>query len=279
MPEQFDGIVSIAASPGGTPVITLDGTTGDISVGAKGRDGDLVLRDNVGNPRVVINAQDGTLVLKDANGVDSVSLDARFGLLDLGGPRNEGDLRIRDNSGTFVFTFDSTFAVLDIGGSGNEGDVRVHNNAGDVTIHLDGGSGDIKLHGADLAEDFSAHGNIEPGSVVVALGVDEVAAAREAYDRRVIGIAAGAGGLRSGLRLGTRPGKERIPVAVAGRAYCKADAAYGPIALGDLLTSSSTHGHAMRVADPAAAAGAIIGKALGKLEHGMGLIPVLLALR
>ena len=72
MPEQFDGIVSIAATPGGTPVITLDGATGDISVGAKGRDGDLVLRDNVGNPRVVINAQDGTLVMKDANGVDSV---------------------------------------------------------------------------------------------------------------------------------------------------------------------------------------------------------------
>lgn len=138
---------------------------------------------------------------------------------------------------------------------------------------------DIKLHGADLAEDFAAHAYIEPGSVVIALGVDEVAAAREACDRRVIGIAAGACGLRSGLRLGNRPGSERIPIAVAGRAYCKADATYGPIALGDLLTSSATHGHAMRVADPMAASGAIIGKALGKLDHGIGLVPVLLALR
>jgi len=253
--------------------------TGDISVGATGRDGDLVLRDSAGNPRVVINAQDGTLVLKDANGVDSVSLDARFGLLDLGGPRNEGDLRIRDNNGTFVFTFDSSFAVLDIGGSKNEGDIRVRNDAGDVSIHLDGGSGDIKLHGADLAEDFEAHGPIEPGSVVVALGVDEVAPAGEACDRRVIGVAAGAGGLRSGLRLGNRPGHARIPIAVAGRVYCKADASFGPISLGDLLTSSSTPGHAMRVADPAAATGAIIGKALGKLDVGIGLIPVVLALR
>jgi hypothetical protein len=277
--EQFDGIVSIAASPGGAPVITLDGTTGDISVGAKGRDGDLVLRDSVGNPRVVINAQDGTLVLKDANGVDAVSLDARFGLLDLGGPRNEGDLRIRDNSGTFVFNFDSTFAVLDIGGQGNEGDVRIHDNAGAVTIHLDGGSGDIKLHGADLAEEFAAQADIEPGTVVVAVGVDEVVTAQEACDRRVVGIAAGAGGLRSALRLGTRPGKGRIPVAVAGRVYCKADAAHGPIGLGDLLTTSVTHGHAMRVADPVTAAGAIIGKALAQLDSGKGLIPVLLALR
>lgn len=279
MPEQFDGLVSIAATPGGTPVITLDGATGDVSLGTKGRDGDLVLRDASGNPRVIINGQDGTLVLKDANGIDAVFLDARFGLLDLGGPRNEGDLRIRDNSGTFVFTFDSTFAVLDIGGAGNEGDLRMHNNAGDTTIHLDGGSGDIKLHGADLAEDFAAHTDIEPGSVVVALGVDEVAVAAEACDRRVIGIAAGAGGLRSALRLGMRPGTERIPVAVAGRAYCKADAAHGAIGLGDLLTTSSTLGHAMRVADPAQAAGAIIGKALAKLERGTGLIPVLLALR
>jgi hypothetical protein len=279
MPEQFDGIVSIAATPGGTPVITLDGTTGDISVGAKGRDGDVVLIDNFGRPRVVINAQDGTLVMKDANGVDSIALDARNGLLDLGGPRNEGDLRIRDNNGTFVFTFDSTFALLDVGGSGNEGDIRVLNNAGAVTIHLDGGSGDIKLQGADLAEDFAAHAYIEPGSVVVALGVDEVTAAREAFDPRVIGVAAGACGLRSGLRLGTRLDKDRIPVAVAGRVYCKADASYGPIKLGDMLTSSLTHGHAMRVADPAAAAGAIIGKALGKLDHGLGMVPVLLALR
>jgi len=279
VPQQFDGLVSIAATLGGTPVITLDGATGDVSLGTKGRDGDLVVRDGSGNPRVIINGQDGTLVMKDANGVDAVILDARFGLLDLGGPRNEGDLRIRDNNGTFVLTFDSTFAVLDIGGAGNEGDLRMHNNAGDTTIHLDGGSGDIKLHGADLAEDFAAHADIEPGSVVVALGVDEVTVAAEACDRRVIGIAAGAGGFRSALRLGMRPGTDRIPVAVAGRAYCKADAGHGPIGLGDLLTTSSTLGHAMRVADPAKAAGAIIGKALAKLERGTGLIPVLLALR
>jgi hypothetical protein len=184
MPEQFDGIVSIAASPGGAPVITLDGGSGDISVGTTGRDGDLVLRDGVGNVRIVINGQDGTLVLKDANGNDSVALDARFGLLDLGAQGNEGDLRIRDNAGTFVFTFDATFAVLDLGGKGNEGDLRLRNDAGEFTIHLDGGAGDIKLFGADLAEEFASSSDVEPGSVVVALGPDEVAVAKEACDRR-----------------------------------------------------------------------------------------------
>jgi hypothetical protein len=279
MSEQFDGIVSIAASRGGTPVITLNGGSGDITVGAAGRDGDLVLRDGAGNARVVFNGQDGTLVLKDANGRDSVLLDSRFSLLDLGAQGSEGDLRIRDSAGTFVFTFDANFAVLDIGGKGNEGDLRLLNDAGEFTIHLDGGAGDIKLLGADLAEEFASSTDVEPGSVVVAVGPDEVAVAQKAHDRRVIGVASGAGNLRSALRLATRPGEERVPVALTGRVYCKADAGHGAIALGDLLTTSSTEGHAMRVRDPAAAAGAIMGKALAPLDRGSGLLPVLLTLQ
>lgn len=279
MSEQFHGIVTIAASRGGTPVITLNGGSGDVTVGAAGRDGDLVLHDAAGNPRVIINGQDGTLVLRDANGQDTVALDSRFSLLDLGAQGSEGDLRIRDSAGTFVFTFDANFALLDIGGSGNEGDLRLLNNAGQVSIHLDGGAGDISLLGADLAEEFASDAEVEPGSVVVAVGSDEVVVADEPCDRRVIGVAAGAGGLRSALRLGTRPGEERVPVALAGRVYCKADAEHGAIALGDLLTTSATVGHAMRVEDPAGAAGAIMGKALAKLDGGRGLIPVLLTLR
>lgn len=279
MSEQFDGVVSIAASAGGAPVITLDGGSGDITIGAAGRDGDLVLRDGAGNPRVVINGQDGTLVLKDVNGKDTVALDARFGLLDLGAQGNEGDLRIRDNAGTFVFTFDASFAVLDLGGKGNEGDLRLLNDAGEFTIHLDGGAGDIKLLGADLAEEFASRTEVEPGSVVVAVGPDEVAVAREARDRRVVGVVSGAGNLRSAVRLAARPGEERVPVALTGRVYCKVDAGHGPITLGDLLTTSITEGHAMRVEDPAAAAGAIMGKALAPLKDGRGLIPVLLTLQ
>jgi hypothetical protein len=217
--------------------------------------------------------------MKDANGRDAVSLDARFGLLDLGAQGNEGDLRIRNSAGAFVFRFDANFAVLDLGGQGSEGDLRILNDAGDVSIHLDGGSGDIRLTGADLAEEFASHAGVEPGSVLVAVGSDEVAVAREACDRRVIGVASGAGDLRSALRLGTRRGENRVPVALAGRVYCKADAGHGAIALGDLLTTSTTEGHAMRVDDPAAAAGAIMGKALANLDSGRGLIPVLLALR
>jgi hypothetical protein len=38
-------------------------------------------------------------------------------------------------------------------------------------------------------------------------------------------------------------------------------------------------GHAMKAADPLKAFGAIIGKALRRLEEGQGLIPVLMALQ
>jgi hypothetical protein len=64
-----------------------------------------------------------------------------------------------------------------------------------------------------------------------------------------------------------------------GKAYCKVDAAYAAIEVGDLLTSSDTAGHAMKAADPAKAFGAIVGKALGALPSGRGLIPILISLQ
>jgi hypothetical protein len=64
-----------------------------------------------------------------------------------------------------------------------------------------------------------------------------------------------------------------------GKVACKVDADHGAIAAGDLLTSSPTPGHAMRVADRQAAFGAVIGKALRPLAAGRGMIPVLVTLQ
>ena len=63
-----------------------------------------------------------------------------------------------------------------------------------------------------------------------------------------------------------------------GKVCCKADAQFGPIEVGDLLTTSPTPGHAMKASDPAKAFGAVIGKALGSLKAGTGLIPIIVAL-
>jgi hypothetical protein len=64
-----------------------------------------------------------------------------------------------------------------------------------------------------------------------------------------------------------------------GKAMCRADAGHGPIRAGDLLTSSSSVGCAMRAADPQQAFGAVIGKALTPLDDGTGLVEMLIGLQ
>ena len=69
------------------------------------------------------------------------------------------------------------------------------------------------------------------------------------------------------------------PVALTGRVYCWADASNGAIKPGDLLTTSSTPGHAMKVSNHNKALGAIIGKAMTSLEEDKGLVLVLVSLQ
>ena len=52
-----------------------------------------------------------------------------------------------------------------------------------------------------------------------------------------------------------------------GRVLCKAQVTDCPIAVGDLLATSSLQGYAMRVTDHNRAFGAVLGKATGRLEH------------
>jgi hypothetical protein len=139
--------------------------------------------------------------------------------------------------------------------------------------------------GSDLAEPFEITGaeSIEPG-MVVAIDPDhpgQLRIADKAYDRTVAGCVSGANGLNPGLTMeqeGT-VAEGALPVALSGRVYCWADASYGPIQPGDLLTSSDTPGHAMRVTDYTQAQGAVIGKAMSSLKEGRGLVLILVTLQ
>ena len=142
------------------------------------------------------------------------------------------------------------------------------------------------LGGADFSERFDVRdgeADIEPGTVV-SIDPDHegrLEPSREAYDHRVAGIVSGAGGVRPGMVMaqeGSIASGEH-PVALTGRVYCRATAANGPIRPGDLLTTSDVPGLAMRVSDPARAQGAILGKAMGTLEEGEGLVLVLVGLQ
>ncbi|MBN1885479.1 MAG: hypothetical protein JW876_08160 [Candidatus Krumholzibacteriota bacterium] len=124
--------------------------------------------------------------------------------------------------------------------------------------------------GLDYAEgfDISEGAGIDAGTVLVidANNPGKLAVSSRAYDSRVAGIAAGAKGLGSGVRLGV--GQFDCDVALAGRVYCNVDATAGAVEPGDLLTTSSTPGHAMKATDRASAQGAILGKAMERLEQG-----------
>jgi hypothetical protein len=149
---------------------------------------------------------------------------------------------------------------------------------GDVEV-----TGDIRLTNADCAEDFDIADTdpIEPGTVMV-LGDDEGALhqSRRPYDKRVAGVVSGAGDYKPGIVLDKRQSEnERKPIALLGKVFCKVDARFGAIEVGDLLTTSATPGHAMKTNDPLKAFGAVIGKALRPLKEGQGLIPILIALQ
>jgi hypothetical protein len=142
--------------------------------------------------------------------------------------------------------------------------------------------GDIVMPAADFAEDFAVEASeaIEPGAVMVLDENGILRASNKAYDRKVAGVISGAGDYRPGLILDRRESSSgRLPLALVGKVYCKVDAAFGAIEVGDLLTTSETPGHAMKATDQFKAFGAVIGKAMGSLGTGRGLIPILIALQ
>jgi hypothetical protein len=152
-------------------------------------------------------------------------------------------------------------------------------------LHVDGNvlvTGDVTLSGADCAENFDVEEaqSLEPGMVMVIGDEEKVYQCTQAYDKRVAGVISGAGDYKPGMILGNNQSQnKRLPVALTGKVYCKVDTQYAPIAVGDLLTTSPSPGHAMKASEPLKAFGAILGKALRPLKEGQGLIPVLVALQ
>jgi len=145
--------------------------------------------------------------------------------------------------------------------------------------------------GADLSEQFevntaedkAALEPVQPGMVVCidARNPGKLILSNEAYDHKVAGIISGAGGINTGMLMGQENSVAHgsTPVALAGRVYCWADASFGAILPGDLLTTSDTPGHAMKANDYAQAQGAILGKAMTSLQAGKGLVLVLVTLQ
>lgn len=143
---------------------------------------------------------------------------------------------------------------------------------GNMTIR-DQSTGAIAVElgtGLDYAEGFNVSDktNIKPGTV---LCIDSehpgnLKISNSSYDTKVAGIVAGANNLGTGISLGS--GIHDFNVALAGRVYCNVDASSASVEVGDLLTTSSVPGFAMKVNDRDKAQGAILGKAMESLAKG-----------
>ncbi|MCX7993349.1 MAG: hypothetical protein N2651_06740 [Fimbriimonadales bacterium] len=141
----------------------------------------------------------------------------------------------------------------------------------------------LEIEGADLAEKFPTTDTVEPG-MVVEIDPDNhgnLRLARGAYNKRVAGVVAGANGLSKGIVLGNLEGREtHAPIAISGRVWVYADATRHAIEPGTLLTTSDKPGYAMAVRDRDRAHGAILGKAMTRLEKGKtGMVLVLVNLQ
>lgn len=159
--------------------------------------------------------------------------------------------------------------------------VSGHNSAGGVAGFFDGDvriTGVIHMTRADYAEDFTVTNpdGVEPGMVMVLDEIGGVRVSQEAYDTRVAGVVSGAGGYKPAVILDHDDAlPNRWPLALMGKVYCKVDATDAPVRMGDLLTTSSVPGHAMKAVDPVRSFGSVIGKALQPLASGRDLVPIL----
>jgi hypothetical protein len=136
---------------------------------------------------------------------------------------------------------------------------------------------------SDVAEYLPTDQSLEPGDVVMAdpRGGGRLVRAEGAYNTAVLGVISTQPGLAlgSGEHEGGDNNQGKAPLALSGRAPCKVSAENGPIRPGDLLTTSSTPGYAMRCEGMEQCFGRTIGKALDALDSGTGVIEILVTLQ
>jgi hypothetical protein len=273
-----------------TLILGSNGVSGTVSV--RGADGqplaELLGRDNEAAIGAGNQNRPGRFSLFNGAALNTVNLTAADATLTLGGNSVNGTVSVRGADGQPLVELlgRDNECVIGLGQAGRPGRISVFGTDRQEKLRLDAATGVATVQileitgGTDLAEYFAVQSDadIEPGTVMVIDDCDpgKLKISSAPYDRKVAGVVSGAGGIKAGMVLqNSRAACPAIPVALTGRVYCKADASSDEIDIGDLLTTSSTPGHAMKAADDGAARGAILGKALTRLRAGTGLILLL----
>lgn len=267
------GRLDVYRTAASTPALSLIGGTSQLSTyGDAGQE----------EARLQANSYGGRLTTWDQAGHETAHIGSAT---DAG-----GSLQIFQKNGTLSVNLQG-----DLDGANGGGFLRLFKGDGSVGLTLQADlSGESKITtqvlqitgGSDLSEQFdivAAPNALAPG-IIVCIDPEhpgQLIESTRSYDRTVAGVMSGAGGVRPGMLMGQQgtmaDGKH--PVALSGRVYCEADASNGAIHPGDLLTTSNTPGHAMKVTDYDKAHGAILGKAMSLLGTGQGLVLVLVTLQ
>jgi hypothetical protein len=272
---------------GNPSTIHLDGSNGEITLGGAGRpgeegggrSGDLSLKNREGEITIHLDGSNGDVGLRNDQGETTIYLDGSNGNATLASIT--GNLSLKNQEGE---------TTIRLAASHRDGWLFRYSNP-QTKIYLDGSSGQIMatafLTELDLIPPLLPPPDSmwEPSDIkgsVMIMTQDGLRFCSEPYDKKVVGVIAGGG--ESPDQPDILPDKQSskrtpMPLALVGTTYCKVDAQYGSIEVGELLTTSQTPGHAMKATDPSKAFGTVIGKALEPLKEGQGLILILVTLQ
>lgn len=230
----------------------LDVLTGTLNAKA-GEIGNLEAATQLKTARVVAEAID----LRGDLSVDSGKRAVQVRLIEgrQGGARKDGPLHLNTRGGAEVV----------IGNAESRAGVEVFG-----ALSADPGA----PGGGAVASAFRADEELVEGDLVRVSEADPSRVSRVSRegDRAVVGVVCA----RPALLLGGPLRAGHVAVATQGVSPVRVDANARPIRPGDLLVAGAHPGHAVSVADPGSAAGAIIGKALEGLETGRGVVRALI---
>jgi hypothetical protein len=252
------------------------------SVGASA--GDYTLNTNglwVGDSQYGLNADDGTLRLLNLVAAGSIAFRINQ-VATPGATPALTDAMTVSGTGNVGIGTTNPGATLEVNGN-----VKLTSGSGasitfqDGTVQSSAYTG--ILPGGDYADSVDVIGDrkkYEAGDLLVidSAHPGKFLKSAEPYSTSVAGIFSTKPGTVGRRQTGPK-NPDEVPMAMVGIVPTKVTAENGPIHPGDLLVTSSTLGYAMKGTDRSRMLGAVVGKALGSLDSGTGVVEVVVTLQ